>query len=70
MLRIRKWLMYASVLAILLLNSAALAQSQAAETVAEVPAGVDLGVLLLGLMAVIGVGIVMISQARSPKVSA
>jgi hypothetical protein len=35
-----------------------------------VPAGVDLGVLLLGLMAVIGVGIVMISQARSPKDSA
>ncbi|MCC6614695.1 MAG: hypothetical protein IT320_14540 [Anaerolineae bacterium] len=65
MLRNRKWVIYTSALAIFLLNSAAFAQEQAAEAAAEAPAGVDLGVLLLGLLAVVGVGLILVSQSRS-----
>ncbi|MCL4249587.1 MAG: hypothetical protein KJ065_15700 [Anaerolineae bacterium] len=64
MLRNRKWLIYTSALAIFLLNSVALAQEAAAEAAAEAPAGVDLGVLLIGVLAVVGVGIILIGQSR------
>jgi len=59
-------MIYTSALAIFLLNSVAFAQEQAAEA-AETPAGVDLGVLLLGLLAVVGVGIILVSQTRSTE---
>lgn len=64
MLRNRKWLIYTSVLAIFLLNSTALAQETATEAAAEAPAGVDLGVLLIGVLAVVGVGIILIGESR------
>lgn len=64
MLRNRKWLIYTSALAIFLMSSVALAQEATAEAAAEAPAGVDLGVLLIGVLAVVGVGIILIGQSR------